>query len=305
MEINYTIEAKYDGKDIRYVLANEFKMSNNMIKRIKLYGTMDINGVHRRVIDTISTNDVMYAAYDDDAGDLKKDSGIHIYFEDEWIAICEKPQGIVTHPTHGHLDDSLLTKLSDKTLHPIMRLDRETSGVIAIAKNGYAHSKAVQHKMNKKYIAVVYGRFGTPTGTINKPIARRPNSIMIREVSPDGHPSITHYRELFYSEDKNISLVEFILETGRCHQIRVHSLSESHPLVGDGLYGPNSIDNPNDIPGSDVLDSKIGRQALHAYYLGIIHPISGEEIITKSPIPDDMMSLFSEDEQKLIKQIDL
>lgn len=305
MEIRYTIEEKYNGKDLRHVLATEFNMSNNMIKRVKLYGTLEVNGVHRRVIDTVVAGDIMFAAYEDDAGDLKKDSGIKIYYEDEWIAICEKPQGIVTHPTHGHLDDSLLTRLSDNTLHPIMRLDRETSGVIAIAKNGYAHSLAVQNKMSKKYLAVVYGRYETPTGTINKPISRRPNSIMIREINPNGHPSITHYKELFYSKENNISLVEFILETGRCHQIRVHSLSENHPLVGDGLYGPNSVDNPNNIPDSLRLDAIIGRQALHAYYLGIKHPISGEEIITKSPIPRDMLALFSDEEQVIIKKIEL
>lgn len=305
MEIKYVIDEKYDGKDIRYVLATEFKMSNNMIKRIKLYGIMEINGVHRRVIDKISANDLMFAAYDDDAGLLKRDSGITIYFEDEWIAVCEKPAGIVTHPTHGHLDDSLLTKLSDNTLHPIMRLDRETSGIIAIAKNGYAHSNSVKYKMHKKYIAVVYGRYITPNGTINKPIARRPNSVMIREINDEGHPSITHYKELFYSQSKNISLVEFTLETGRCHQIRVHSLSEGHPLVGDGLYGPNSIDNPNDIDGSIELDNIIGRQALHAYHLEIVHPITEEKLIFNSHIPDDMLRLFNDKEQEEIRKIDL
>lgn len=292
MKINYRIEARYDGCEIRDILSTEFNMSNNMIKKVKLYGTMEINGVHRRVIDKVNEGDMMYAAYDDDAGDLKKDSGIKIYYEDEWIAVCEKPAGIVTHPTHGHLDDSLLTRLSDNTLHPVMRLDRETSGIITIAKNGYAHDQMVKYKMNKKYKAIVYGRYDPTEGTIDKPIKRRPNSVMIRDVAPDGHPSITHYKELQYDSSKNISLVEFILETGRCHQIRVHSLSEGHPLVGDGLYGPNSIDNPNDIEGSKELDALVGRQALHAYYLKIRHPISGEEMEFESDLPEDMKRLL-------------
>lgn len=292
MKINYRIEARYDGREIRDILSAEFNMSNNMIKKVKLYGTMEINGVHRRVIDTVNEGDMMYAAYDDDAGDLKKDSGIKIYYEDEWIAVCEKPAGIVTHPTHGHLDDSLLTRLSDNTLHPVMRLDRETSGIITIAKNGYAHDQMVKYKMNKKYKAIVYGRYDPTEGTIDKPIKRRPNSVMIRDVAPDGHPSITHYKELQYDEAKNISLVEFVLETGRCHQIRVHSLSEGHPLVGDGLYGPNSVDNPNDIEGSKELDALVGRQALHAYYLKIRHPISGEEMEFESDLPEDMKRLL-------------
>ena len=267
-------------------------MSNNMIKRIKLYGTMDINGVHRRVIDKVSAGDRMFAAYEDDSGKLKAPESIKIYYEDEWIAVVEKPAGIVTHPTHGHLDDSLLTMLSDNTLHPVMRLDRETSGIIAIAKNGYAHALMAKQKMNKKYLAIVYGRYHDPEGIIDKPIKRRPDSVMIRDVAPDGHPSVTHYREVSYIKSHDISLVEFILETGRCHQIRVHSLSEGHPLVGDGLYGPNSVDNPGNIENSKELDALIGRQALHAYYLSFNHPTTGERMEFESPIPSDMKRLL-------------
>ena len=236
----------------------------------------------------------MHAAYEDDAGLLNKDPEIPILYEDEWIAVCVKPAGVVTHPTHGHLDDSLLTRLSDSTLHPVMRLDRETSGIIVIAKNGYAHDLMTREKMEKRYKAVVYGRFDPKEGIINKAIKRRPNSVMIREVSPDGHPSVTRYKELDYFPARDISLVEFKLETGRCHQIRVHSLSEGHPLVGDGLYGPNSTDNPSDIEGSKELDALVGRQALHAYYLSFNHPVSGEKMEYKTDLPEDMMRLIKD-----------
>ena len=295
MQITFRVKNEYDGKEIRNILKAELNMSNNMIKKVKLYGTMDVNGVHRRVIDTVNAGDEIFCAYEDDSGKLKSDSGIKLYYEDDWFAVCEKPSGMVTHPTHGHLDDSLLTALSDNSLHPVTRLDRETSGLIAIAKNGYAHNQICEGQMQKKYLAVQYGRFDDDFGTIDLPIKRRPDTIMIRDVDPEGYPSVTHYKVLFYDDINNISLTEFVLETGRCHQIRVHSTYLKHPLVGDGLYGPNSKDNPCDLfPNSKTMDDKIGRQALHAYHLELCHPISGEKMLFKSELPDDMMGLFDE-----------
>lgn len=309
MELEFYVKDKYDGKTLREVLSGELNMSKNMIKRVKLYGSLDVNGIHTRVIDKVKANDLIYIKYDDDSGKLNEDAGIPILFEDEWLGICVKPANMVTHPTHGHLDDSLLTVLGttcDNSLHPIMRLDRETSGLIAIAKNGYAHNQVATSKMNKKYLAVVYGKFQNDSGRIDMPIKRKEGSIMIREVPSDGsgHPSITNYRTLLYDKTNDISLVEFILETGRCHQIRVHSMTNGHPLVGDGLYGPNSIDNPNNsFPKSEELDNKIGRQALHAYYLSVIHPITNEEMTFKSQLPDDMRMLFAEELQEEIIRI--
>lgn len=304
MKIDFTVPTEYDGRELRNILENYCHMSHALIKKVKLYGELDVNGVHTRVIDTAKAGDFVHASYDDDCGEVKKDSGIKIYFEDEHIVVCEKPNNLVTHPTHNHLDDSLTTRLSDTPMHPVMRLDRETTGIICIAKNGYAHDLVQKNKMNKKYLAVIYGKYDIESGTINLPIRRRPNSVMIRECADDGHPSITHYKTLHYDEANNISLIEYILETGRCHQIRVHSTHMGHPLVGDGLYGPNSIDNPCDkYDNSKELDLKIGRQALHAYYLDFIHPMSGETMAYNSPLPDDIMNLFSKESQETINNL--
>ena len=208
---------------------------------------------------------------------------------------------MVTHPSHGHLDDSLLYSLnpSPKPLHPVMRLDRETSGLIIVAKSGHIHKLFSEQEIRKEYIAAVYGKFNPLSGTIDKPIKRREGSVMIRDVFPEGTPganrSVTHYDTLALDEDLDISLVRFVLETGRCHQIRVHSRSEGHPLVGDGLYGPMSDDNPSDsYPLCRILEEKCPRVALHAYKLVFSHPVTRADMYFESPVPDDIRNLSPE-----------
>ena len=299
MQFNLTVTDEDNGKELRDIMRDRLQMSRTMIKKVKLYGTLEVNGVHRRIIDTVVTGDKVFAAYGDEQDKLNTDPMIPILYEDEYIAVCVKPAGIVTHPCHNHLDDSVLTRLSDKTLHPVMRLDRETSGLMVVAKSGYIHNAMINIKIRKKYIACCYGIYQEDSGTIDLPIRRRPNSVMIRETtSPDdpaGKECTTHYRTILTDKNDNISLVEFILGTGRCHQIRVHSTHMGHPLIGDGLYGPNSIDNPDDsFDNSKIQDEKIGRQALHAYSLEFEHPISHEKMHFMSDIPEDMRRLFPE-----------
>lgn len=299
MDFNFIVTEDYNDHTLRDVLRRQFKMSGQMIKKVKLFGTLEVNGVHQRVVDHVFTGDKIYAAYNDDSGDLKRDNNIFFHYEDDYLAVIEKPAGVVTHPVHGHLDDSLLTMLSDNTLHPVMRLDRETSGLIVIAKNGYIHNAMVTSKIRKKYVAIVYGNYTEANGVINLPIRRRADSVMIRDVTtdddPEGYPSTTYYKTVYNSPTENISLVEFILGTGRCHQIRVHSTYNHHPLVGDGLYGPNSNDNPSsEYPDSKRLDEVIGRQALHAYSLTFTHPVTNEEMKFVSTFPEDMLRLFPE-----------
>lgn len=269
-------------------------MSTTWIKRVKLYGTVDLNGVHARVIDRVCTGDRLYFEYEDNSGMLTPPSNVGILFENEHYAVVNKPAGMVTHPSHNHIDDSLLTCLSGNTLHPVMRLDRETSGLLIVAKDGYSHNMLSSSDIKKSYKALCYGRFDPADGTMDFPIARRPNSVMIRDCVPDGKPSITHYKTLAYYEKANISLVEFELETGRCHQIRTHSCHVGHPLLGDGLYGPLSDDNPNEALKSQasVFDEKIGRVALHAYKIKYTDPFDNKTKTFEAELPPDFMSVI-------------
>ena len=271
-------------------------MSTTWIKRVKLYGTVDLNGVHAKVKEHVKTGDLLLFEYEDNSGKLTPPDNVSILYETESYAVVNKPAGMVTHPSYGHLDDSLLTSLSKNTLHPVMRLDRETSGLLIVAKDGYAHNMLVTGAdIKKSYLALCYGRFEPGSGTMSFPIARRADSVMIRDCVPDGKPSVTHYKTIEYFENAGISLVEFKLETGRCHQIRTHCCHVGHPLLGDGLYGPLSDDNPNEALKelASIYDEKIGRVALHAYKIEYKDPFDLEDRVFEAEIPQDMQRVIS------------
>lgn len=294
MQMHISVLPEEAGMKIFEILQKRLQMSNQMIKKIRLYGELYLNNFPARMIAETSVGDDIYIIYDDAEGIVhsKPDTDIHIYYEDDWIIVCEKPGNLVTHPSWQHMDDSLLQRLCDSRLHPVMRLDRETSGLIVIAKNGYAHNTVSKNKMEKEYVGIVYGTFEPLEGTIDMPIGRDENSIMIRIVRDDGHPSITHYRTIQTIPERNLSVVSYKLETGRCHQIRVHSRHLGHPLVGDGLYGPVSRDFPNPEMAHLENEDRIERQALHACKLGFYHPITNEWMEFQSEMPDDMKALI-------------
>ena len=298
MQFNHVVTSSENGRTLKSVMSHELNMSSTLIKRIKLYGTLEVNGVHATVKHILYENDVVYASYDDDAGSLNRVPNIPILYEDEYFAVIDKPSGVVTHPVHGHLDDSLLTLLngSDRPLHPVMRLDRETSGLLIVAKTGHIHKLFTEQKIRKIYAAAVYGHFEPDEGMIDLPIRRRPGSVMIRDVcdinDEGAHACLTLYKTLAYDETSDISLVEYELKTGRCHQIRAHSCYNGHPLVGDGLYGPCSDDNPSDsYPLASVIDDKCSRLALHARKITFFHPITKENMEFASKIPEQITGL--------------
>ena len=161
-------------------------------------------------------------------------------------------------------------------------MDRDTTGIVIFAKNEYIQECLIKQMQNKTfykgYLAILNGVPNPPSGVIDAPIARKENSIIERCISPNGDSAISCYKVIDTNSKDDISLVSFILKTGRTHQIRLHSKFIGHPILGDTLYG--------------VSSTLIKRQALHSYKIKFIHPILKKSIEIKAPIPDDMKSAF-------------
>ncbi|MBN3555009.1 RluA family pseudouridine synthase [Fictibacillus nanhaiensis] len=215
---------------------------------------------------------------------------LDIIYEDPHFIAVLKPAGMPTIPSlyqpNGSLASAILYhyQINDipSTFHAVNRLDKDTSGIVLIAKHRFAHSlMSTQQKdkvIKREYIAFVHGELKEERGTIDQPIARNPESIIERMISEDGQRSITHYEKLDFVEHLNFSVVSLRLETGRTHQIRVHMSSIGHPLLGDDLYGGKL--------------EMIERQALHSEKTSFIHPFTGERILLVADLPTDMQQLW-------------
>lgn len=211
---------------------------------------------------------------------------LDIYYEDQDVLVVNKPKGMVVHPVAGHgtgtLVNGLMAHCKDLSgingvMRPgiVHRIDKDTSGLLMVAKNDMAHESLVNQLMNKtvtrKYRAIVHGIIPHDYGTIDAPIARDPKDRQSMSVVDNGKHAVTHFQVL--ERFKDFTLVECQLETGRTHQIRVHMKYIGFPLAGDPKYGPRK-----------TLD--IGGQALHAGVLGFKHPRSGEYLEFEAPAPD-------------------
>ena len=215
---------------------------------------------------------------------------LKIIYEDEALLIIDKPAGIPVHPSILHYTNSLSNGVKyyfdsinlKKKIRPVNRLDRNTSGIVIFAKNQYIQECLIHQMQTKEfkktYLAVVEGHLKKLNGTIDAPITRKENSIIERCVAENGEKSITHYKVLKQNFEKNYDIGECLLETGRTHQIRVHLSYIGHPLIGDTLYGNNS--------------KYISRQALHAYKVEFIHPITNKLTQFTSDVPKDFVSFI-------------
>lgn len=224
---------------------------------------------------------------------LPRDIPLEIIYQDEDLAVINKPKGLVVHPAHGNWDytlvNALLYHIKDLSgingqIRPgiVHRLDKDTSGVMVVAKNDAAHrSLATQikdHSIKREYIALVHGTIKENLGTIDAPIGRSKTDRKKMAVVADGRPAVSKYQVL--ERYHNYSLVKVELLTGRTHQIRVHFAYIKHPVVGDPLYG------------SGKKHFNLDSQALHARLLGFIHPRTGNYLEFTSPLPEYLQEIL-------------
>ena len=226
---------------------------------------------------------------------LPEDIPLDILYEDADVIVVNKPQGMVVHPAPGHTSGTLVNALmshcgddlsginGEKRPGIVHRIDKDTSGVLMIAKNDMAHqslaAQLAEHSITRKYNAVVYNGFNEDEGTVNEPIGRNPQDRKKMAVTQKhSRHAVTHYRVIERME--KFTLIEAQLETGRTHQIRVHMTYIGHPLLGDPVYGPKK--QPVSLEG----------QALHARVLGFIHPRTGEYMEFEAPLPPHFEALL-------------
>ncbi len=291
MKIEYTtIEADHDLKAVE-ILRRRLSFSSQLCKKVRLHGELLVDGKQHRMIDPVPAGSFLEITYqaDDELEPgtlLEEKEGIRILYQDDWLVVADKPPRLLTHPSFLGETEALTTKLSDKTLHPVSRLDRDTSGLIILGKNGFTHDQLARQDIQKCYIGFVHGIMPAEEGIIDAPIARSPDSIITREVRADGQSARTRYRSLATMQYENkavYQIVSFELETGRTHQIRVHCKWLGHTLIGDSLYLNDRL---------DAADLAMGRQALHAISLEFAHPLGGESLSICSTLREDMKSFI-------------
>lgn len=290
-----TVTDTENGLTIKQYMASQ-KFSARLIAKLKNkeHG-ITVNGERKTVRYLLNTGDVLELETEDSKSSENISRSyipINILFEDEWFIAVEKPPHLPIHPSRRHTDDTLASRVmahfegTDFVFRVMTRLDLDTSGAVLIAKNAISAARfskmLTERKVKKEYLAICEGIFESKSGIIDFNIRRTREFAMEREAvkkgvscgedSPEGVEALSEYNVLKYGNNK--TLVAFFPITGRTHQLRVHSKAIGHPILGDTLYWERS----------ELID----RQALHAYSLTFIHPMTQKEIYISCPLPEDM-----------------
>jgi 23S rRNA pseudouridine1911/1915/1917 synthase len=272
MVLKYLVEKESIVKE--YIL--EKGVSRNLGRKIKLYGEIYINGKEAENWFSIKPDDVLeiYLPEKENPNIISVDKPLEIVYEDKHLLIVNKPVNLSTQPSKKYAEDNLIGRIKHyyqkagikANIHIVTRLDFGTSGLVLVAKNAHLHYLLQETEIEKVYVAETEGHLEKKEGRITFPIKRLAGDRLRRTAAEDGKASLTLYRVL--KEFPETSLLELIIKTGRCHQIRVHLATLGHPVVGDKLYGK----------GGEIL-------RLHAYQLHFKHPLE-EKIIDVKKKPD-------------------
>ena len=254
-------------------LRGEMRLSSSLMNKLKWGDAIRVNGVPERTNYPVSPGDRITVCLEEEKPEYSAQQGpLSILYEDEWLLAVDKPAGMLIHPSRARNEGTLANFVMgyyEKThqnslFHPLTRLDRDTFGVVLLAKNAYTHTLLQQTAVEKTYHALTFGIPRQREGLIEHPIARKPLPSLLREVSPEGKPCLTRFRVL--EEADGCARLSLQPITGRTHQLRVHCSYEGFPILGDPQYGS---------PESLALSHRLGleSQLLCACSLALSHPV--------------------------------
>lgn len=289
MELSHT--AARNGT-LSTFLKGELSMSSGLINRLKWGDAIQVNGIPVHTNHPVRIGDVITVRMEEEVPEYPAEDGpIDILYEDEYLLAVDKPAGMLIHPSHAQFGGTLANFVQGYyqrtgqrcAFHPLTRLDRDTFGIVLLAKNSHVHALLQARKPRKTYHALVYGAPPEERGIVDAPIARKPLPSLLREINPQGKPCLTEYRVMERTEA--VSRLELRPITGRTHQLRLHCAYLGCPILGDPQY--------------HTLDSKafsdargLTTQLLCAKRLELTHPVTGSALILESNQEADFVRGF-------------
>lgn len=299
----YTVAAEDAGKRTDVFAAEREELSRSAAQKYIESGDIRVNGRQCTKRYILKEGDVVDISLPEptELDIVPENIPLDIVYEDHALLVVDKPKGMVVHPAPGNYSGTLVNALLyhcgaelsgiNGVIRPgiVHRIDKDTSGLLIVAKNDKAHrfiaEQIAEHSFLREYRAVAVGSFRHSEGTIDAPIARHPRDRKKMAVCSDGKPAVTHYRVI--RDYAGYSFISCKLETGRTHQIRVHMSYKGHPLFGDTIYGG----------GRTKLEIKnealVKGQCLHAAILGFRHPDDGREMVFESGLPEYFQGVLS------------
>ena len=281
MELHLT--AQREGK-LSSLLRHDLKLSATLVNRLKWKEAFLVNGIPQHTNFPVKSGDIITVRLDEEAPEYPAQTGnLSILYEDEWLLAVDKPSGMLIHPSRAKNEGTLANFVAGyyqkagqcAAFHPLTRLDRDTFGVVLVAKNAHIHALLQEAHPQKTYEALVYGTPPQPEGEVTAPIARCEMPSLLRRIDPAGKPCRTLYRVLESGE--HFSRLELHPVTGRTHQLRLHCAYLGCPILGDPQYG-----SPESMAFSQTLG--LSSQLLCAKKITFPHPITGETITVTSKL---------------------